>query len=475
MRRALALAALLAAPNARSGALPPRYGGEVRILVPEIPSDLDPARASSPAELAAARALHATLLETEPSGRLRPGLLAEMPEAEPGGRAFRMRLRPGLRFHDGQPLLAADVAASLARLLQPSVRSPHAWLALAIQGAEAVREGRAPSLAGVQALSELELRVALDAPFDLPRALAAAPAAIISRGGAGAGPFRPSGRTEGALRLPAFDGHASGRAYADALVLTRLDARRAARAFSRGEADLALRPEAVPGGAASELPALTASYALVNPRRLGSLAAALRRDLADLDRAELTRLFVRGPAVPLAGPLPPAILPPAAEAPAHPAGLARSASRRKLSLLVSSCAESHRAVADRIQVKLFDRGVRVVVEPLEPGAFAARLAAGDYDLALLAVTFVSASPPLAALQLAQALGGVPLARRALARLGSAEAAVVAAEVAEAVQAVPLFASGLRASARSGLEGLAPRPDGTLDPGGLWARPARAAR
>jgi len=469
LRRALALAAVLAATQARSGALPPRYGGEIRVLLPEIPADLDPARASSPAELVTARALHATLLEVGPSGRLRPVLLAALPEAEPGGRAFRMRLRPGLRFHDGQPLLAADVAASLARLLQPSVRSPHAWLALAVQGAEAVREGRAASLAGVQVLSDLELRVALDAPLDLPRALAAAPAAIVSRSGAGAGPFRPGGRTGGTLRLPVFDGHASGRAYADSLALAGLDARRAARAFSRGEADLALRPEAVPGAGFSELPALTASYALVNPRRTGSSTAALRRHLAELDRAELTRLFVRGPAVPLLGPLPPAILAPAAQAPGRPAGASGGAPRHRLSLLVSSGAESHRAVADRIQVKLFDRGVRVVVQALEPGAFAARLAAGDWDLALVAVTFVAPSPSLAVLQLAQALGGIPLVRRALARLDSADPAAVAAEVAEAAQAVPLFASGLRASIRPGLEGFAARPDGTLDPGALWRR------
>jgi peptide/nickel transport system substrate-binding protein len=332
-----------------------------------------------------------------------------------------------------------------------------------------VREGRAVTLAGVQVLSELELRVALDAPLDLPRALAAAPAAIVSRSGAGAGPFRPGGRIEGALRLPVFDDHASGRAYADALVLAGLDARRAARAFSRGEADLALRPEAVPGGAVSELPALGASYALVNPRRPGSMTAALKRHLAGLDRAELTRLFVRGPAVPLFGPLPSAILPAAAEARGRPVGPAGAPPRHRLSLLVSSGAESHRAVADRIQVKLFDRGVRVVVQAVDPGTFAARLASGDWDLALVAVTFVTASPSLAALQLAQALGGAPLARQALARLDSADPAAVAAEVAEAAQAVPLFASGLRASIRPGLEGFAPRPDGTLDPGGLWRR------
>ncbi len=465
-RRALALAALLAAARAGGGALPPRYGGEIRVALTELPSDLDPARASTPAELLAARALHATLVELLPSGELRPGLLAGLPEAEAGGRAFRMRLRPGLRFQDGQPLLAADVAASLSRLLQPAVRSPHAWLALAIQGAEAVREGRAASLAGVQVLSDLDLRVALDVPIDLPRALAAAPAAIVSRSGAGAGPFRPGGRGDGTLRLPAFDDCPSGRAYPDALVLTGLDARRAARAFSRGEIDLVLRPDAAPGAAAGELPALTATYALVNARRRGALAAPLRRRLAELDRGELTRLFVRGPALPLSGPLPPAVLA-AVAPPAPPAARLPGAPPRRLSLLVSSAAENHRAVADRIQVKLFDRGVRVVVESLAPPAFAARLAAGDWDLALAAVTFASASPQLATLQLAQALGGVPLARRALARLGEADAAAVAAEVVEAAGAVPLFAVGLRASARPGLEGLAPRPDGTLDPGGLW--------
>jgi MarR-like DNA-binding transcriptional regulator SgrR of sgrS sRNA len=369
---------------------------------------------------------------------------------------------------------ADDLAASLARLLRPATGSPHAWLALAIQGAEAVRQGRAAALSGIQVLSGLELRVVLDVPFDLPRALAAAPAAVLSPGGSGAGPFGPAGRAQGSLRLASFEGQCRGRPYADALIVSALDARRAARALLRAEADLLLRPEAAQGGASRELPALTASYALVNPRRLGPLAGPVRRTLADLDRGELTRLFVRGPAMPLRGPLPPAIAESPPEPPGRPDGPLRGAPAR-LTLLASSSPDLHRAVADRIQVKLFDRGLRVGVEVAEPAAFSARMAAGDWDLALVAVTFVSASPGLAAVQLAYALGGAPLAARALSRLGSEEPLAIAAEVVEAAGAVPLFASGLRATARAGLEGLSPRPDGLPDPGGLWSLAARPAR
>jgi len=476
VRSALA-AALLLAPLASLAGLPPRYGGELAVALPAAPVELDPARAASPADLAAARALHATLVEVDAAGALRPGLLASLPEPEPGGRAFLLRLAPGLRFHDGSPVTAGDVAWSLARLLDPGVRSPHAWIALAIQGADDVREGRAQALSGVQVLSDLELRVVLDLPFpELPRALAAFPAAVLPRSGAaevGAGPFRLAGRgADGALRLAAFDGFHRGRPYADAVTLAGMDARRLARAFARGEVDLALRPEAPPGASARDLPALTATWALLR----GPRAGAVRRALEAVDRSELARLSTRGPAAPLASLLPSAFLPEPAPAAAPLTGRpARESDGRRLALLVPSAAEFPRAVADRLQVKLFDRGVRVAVEALPPEALAARLASGDYDLALVSAHFAASSPALAAVEAAFALGGAASARRALSRLGSADPASVAAEIAADAGAVPLFASGLRASARPGLAGLVAAPDGAVDLGDLWTLPARGGR
>ncbi len=329
-RLAAATALALCLP-ARAG-LPPRFGGELRLSLPVAPGDLDPARAESPTELLAARAVHATLLEADASGVLRPGLLLALPEAEPGGRAFRLRLRSGLRFHSGAPLLAADVAASLSRLAAPG-RSPHGWIVLPVKGAEEVRTGRAAALSGVQILSDAELRVELESPFPaFPEALAAVPAAVARAPGDGAGPFRRAGEVPGGLRLPAFDGSFRGRPFADALLLLAQDARRAARAMARGDVDLAVRPEAVPGAAATPLPAVTATWALVSPRRLPEAAAAVRAALASVERAELCR-FVRGPSTPLSGPLPPALWP----GPAAPPATAPRRSVRK-----SAAAGSHR-------------------------------------------------------------------------------------------------------------------------------------
>jgi peptide/nickel transport system substrate-binding protein len=49
-------------------------------------------------------------------GQLRPRpQIAEAHEVSPDGRTWRIRLREGLRFHDGEPVRAADCAASLAR------------------------------------------------------------------------------------------------------------------------------------------------------------------------------------------------------------------------------------------------------------------------------------------------------------------------------------------------------------------------
>ncbi len=487
MRRAAlpVLLAALSAPTTTLAGIQPSYGGDLRVALPSAPAELDPARARSPSDLAAIRALHATLLEVDAAGGLRPGLLAALPQAEPGSRAFRLRLRPDLRFHDGAPVTSADVAASLTRLLSPEVRSPHGWIALAIEGSDAVREGKATALAGVQVVSQTELRVALDGSFpDFPGALAAPPAAIVPRGappGVGAGPFRLVDRSGGKARLLSFDGHHRGRPYLDTLSLAGVDGRRAARAFSRKELDLALLPEA-PAGDTRDLPALTATYVVVNAARLGAQAEPIRRALGALDRAELVRLYVGGPAVPLSVLLPPA-LSAGGKPPPYDRGLAAPAAGQaptplaaaRLVLLVPTGPESLRPVADRIQVKLFDRGLRISAQPVAPEALAARLASRDFDLALASTSLVSPRPALAMLELAWALGGPAAARRLLARLAAQDPLPSPSELEEELGAVPLFARGLRATARPELQGLAVAPDGGIDLGDVWVLPSRRPR
>ena len=254
----------------------PRHGGELRLLLPPGPHSLDPAQAISPDQLLLARATGATLLDLDPAGasvspallesptpwkgedrgegrrvegRYQPprsALLAGPPVPEPGGRAVRLRLTPNLRFHDGAPVTAAAVAASLTRLAAPG--SPGAWLLAPVEGAAALLAGRASALAGVRVEGELELRLALAHPYpQLAWALAAAPASVVRaspRGGlAGAGPFRPALAMGSALRLEAFEAHHAGPPFTDRLLVSSVSAREAVGALGRAAADLALVPE----------------------------------------------------------------------------------------------------------------------------------------------------------------------------------------------------------------------------------------
>jgi peptide/nickel transport system substrate-binding protein len=478
-------ALLLAGAFPAAAGVRPSWGGELRVALPAAPRVLDPARAREPEDLVAVRALHAPLLELDAAGRLAPGLLAEVPVPEAGGRGFRLRLRSDATFSDGTPITAADVAAALTRTVQPAAASPHAWIALPITGADAVLAGRASALAGIAIASDRELLVSLAFPFpDFPWALAAPATAPVSSTGAGAGPFRLAGArgAPGALRLVANEAHHRGRPFADALVLAPETARGAAAAILRGEAQLALRPEPV-GAGARDLPPVVATYAVVNRARLGAGAAPLRAALATVDRGELARRFVRGAAEPLDALLPRFARPP--EDPARPASTERRAPARSaegappthVTLLVVDGAPDQRAVAERLQIKLFDRGVRVAVERVDPARFAERLARGDHDVALVAVTLVSPRPVFAAAQVALAAGGPRLARHALATLGalSPEALPAALQrLADDAGLVPLFATGLRATAAPALQGLAPRADGSVPLGDLWRLDAGGA-
>jgi peptide/nickel transport system substrate-binding protein len=456
----------LARPDTAAPGVRPAPCASIRIGLPSAPSALPPGTAERAVDLLVQRATSAPLLEVDASGRLAPGALAEVPIAEAEGRAFRLRLRPGLRTQSGRPLGAADVAEHLASLLR-SRPAPQAWVALPIVGADAVIEGRAQLLAGVQVLSQQELLVALAFPLpDFPWLLATSAAALPEAGPYAAVPRRAPSDP---LLLVANEHAHSGSPFARRVELHATDARTSTRLLEKGALDAVLRPEAAGARPGPPFPALAATVAAVNGARLGAGAGAVRAALRGLDRTELARRFVRGPAVGLASLAPPGA--PAAPAPAAPApGERGGPAPARMILLADGGAPDSRALAERIQVKLFDLGVRAAVEVADGARLRARLDAGDYDVALLQVQLASPRPALAAAQIAFAARGPAAARRALEALGTAapEAAGEAAErLARELDLVPLVASGLRASLGPRLEGLAPGADGAIDLGNLW--------
>jgi peptide/nickel transport system substrate-binding protein len=124
-------------------------------------------------------------------GQLRPRpQMAEGHEVSADGRVWRIRLREGLRFHDGEPVRAADCAASLARW---SKRDPFGQIL-----AERVDEWRAADDRTLEIRLKRPFALLLDAlakpdanvPFIMPERLARTDANTQVGEVVGSGPFR---------------------------------------------------------------------------------------------------------------------------------------------------------------------------------------------------------------------------------------------------------------------------------------------
>src|SRR5262249_39176266 len=113
--RLAATSCLLLIAAAAQASSRPRYGGTARILLHERVNSLDPAvEDDHPAARDRMAALvFETLTTMDDQGRIRPKLASSW-SSEPGKRIWTFRLRLA-KFHDGTPVTAADVVASLTR------------------------------------------------------------------------------------------------------------------------------------------------------------------------------------------------------------------------------------------------------------------------------------------------------------------------------------------------------------------------
>lgn len=130
---AACLAAQLASvPAAQAQALTIALGAE--------PSSLDPQLVQDGSERSVNDNVYETLVYRQADGTLVPGLAAEMPkQIEPT--RWRVALRSGIKFQNGESFDAASVVASVARILDPGFKSRQATWFSAIVRAEAVDPG----------------------------------------------------------------------------------------------------------------------------------------------------------------------------------------------------------------------------------------------------------------------------------------------------------------------------------------------
>jgi peptide/nickel transport system substrate-binding protein len=117
---------------------------------------LDPALAATPTSGAIEPVICASLMrypdKPSPAGyRLVPELAAGFPRISDHGRAYRFRLREGVRYNTGAVVTGRDIAHAIDRILDPKMQSPASALLTGIVGAQAVLDGKAASPSGMTA------------------------------------------------------------------------------------------------------------------------------------------------------------------------------------------------------------------------------------------------------------------------------------------------------------------------------------
>jgi len=118
--RCLAVSSVLLATLAARAETRPQYGGTLHVAVRAAPGSLDPADAGpdSFARRNITLLMFETLVTMDDSGRIHPALATSW-QASAGNQRWQLRLRHGVKFHDGTALTAEAAAVSL-RAANPS-------------------------------------------------------------------------------------------------------------------------------------------------------------------------------------------------------------------------------------------------------------------------------------------------------------------------------------------------------------------
>jgi peptide/nickel transport system substrate-binding protein len=419
MSRALLILLLAGAAHAEGR---PSYGGSAQVALSAGASAVDPFSPSlADQELAAL--VYDTPFRLDENGNPRPHLATSLDPPPPtpapalGPLRARLKLRTDVKFSDGSPLRAADVAASLERAL----KDPSGWMLGPIRAARAISD------------DTVELELTRPAP-DLAQLLATPAAMVASSHNLGSGPYTVESFGPTEVHLVANPTCFAGRPYLDALTARAFASRlEEAQSFEAGALDLgrhALATSARRSGTTRDGPQTLTVWVALGRSLPDELAGTMKAALtAGLDRERLKRL-IREPAhvVPVTGP--------DASAPAKLRVLVARRAGWRPSLLIDQSRFDDKLLAERLLVELGKMGVEVTIDAQPPDAYRKRLAARAYELAL-GVT----APPVPSLADLALLAAVDpaAARTALQR---AAASAPPAEL-DAARIVPLLRRGAR--------------------------------
>lgn len=437
--KSVVLALRLAVASCCLGLLPavaadPSAGGVLRFCIQSEPGTLNPLLVTEQSGSLVQHLLHGVLVRVHPKTQQVEPELALSSEAARDGRSITFRLRPGVRFSDGTPFTADDVAHTVRLVMDPATKSPVRDLFRSGEG-----------VATAEVLSPDRVRVRFPAPLaSLERLFSQLP--IVSarsplKERAGLGPFLLEEQRPGAgLRLRRnpyyWKKDAQGRTlpYLETIELDIQSNRDIEMArFLRGDLHLIhnLDPDSfarlrtqMPAAARDLGPSLDFEFVWFNQvptsplpthKRAWFQSRNFRRAMsAAIRRADLARLAYRGHAQPAASALSPsnkawanAALKPHALDLGEAMRLLRADGFRKdgdtlrdkagqavtFSIATQAGNRTRERMAALIQQDLKALGVGVSVVPLEFKSLLARFTKTfDYDAVLLGLTDVTTEP-----------------------------------------------------------------------------------
>ncbi|RPI47619.1 MAG: ABC transporter substrate-binding protein [Acidobacteria bacterium] len=114
----MALSLLLAVACTQPAPTP----GVITIAIPVSPNNLDPRFGTDENSARAHQLIFNDLLRWDEQTRLAPGLAASWETTD--HQTYRIRLREGVRFHDGHELTSADVVFTFSSMIDPAFASP---------------------------------------------------------------------------------------------------------------------------------------------------------------------------------------------------------------------------------------------------------------------------------------------------------------------------------------------------------------
>src|SRR5688572_11881743 len=143
------------------------------------PRSLDPALSTDVPTGEVVSLLFDNLTQFDADAQLNPGI-ARAWQTDATGLTYTFHLRPDASFHDGRPIKAADVRASMLRALAPGTTGGRGWPLYPIRGARAYAAGQKKDIEGITIPDDSTVVLSLEEPLNLfPKLLAMPVAAIV--------------------------------------------------------------------------------------------------------------------------------------------------------------------------------------------------------------------------------------------------------------------------------------------------------